>query len=198
MLSLGHHKHAKAKSEEDQRAAYAKKKVDTEKRQAKAGIKILKTDWGASIAKFGEKSQALINDLIGAGKIAEGEIDESELRALYNYSDEEVCEILCLFRDGNFSSKIGNKSGFLAGIIRRYAKDCKSRETKDESVENKPSVSERTEKSDIGDQRLLTRRERKKADEQEVLTIMEDEGLVEEESGVNADDLDKLTGSSLC
>ena len=82
MLSLGHHKQTNAKSEEDQKAAHVKKRVETERRQTKAGIKTLKTDWGASVAKLGEKSRSLINDLVEVGKIAEGEIDEFELRAL--------------------------------------------------------------------------------------------------------------------
>ena len=73
-------------------------------------------------------------DLIDKGKLREGELDESELRSLLTFSDSEAAEILALFRDGNFNIGVGSKSGYLAGIMRRYRKQSKPQVTATENT----------------------------------------------------------------
>jgi hypothetical protein len=144
-----------------------KKKIDTQKKQAKVGIKSSQGNWAKFISTLGVKTMETLNDLIKTGKLAEGELDESELRSLSTFADEDASNILILLRDGNFSHKIGNKSGFLAGIIRRYSKDLEAKASShavglkhnDEPASSTPVIAEDSK---------LSRREKKRIEEQEV------------------------------
>jgi hypothetical protein len=83
---------------------------------------------------------------------------------------------------------VANKSGFLAGILRRYMKDKSagsvlappSRQRSGSSTGGGPS------KEDDGDE----------LENVEIQAILEEEGVLAEEEGKAADELEKLTGNS--
>ena len=97
------------------------------RRQEKAGIVSVKSAWGDIIGKLGPKANGVMTELMQSGKLCEGELDESELRSLSSFSDEDAKNVLVLFKDGNFSAGVGSKSGYLAGIMRRYRNESKSK-----------------------------------------------------------------------
>lgn len=143
MLALGHKKFTDARRDQDAKvqrlqlfypkaftylqAEEASKRLAMLRRQEKAGIVAVKSAWGDFIAKLGPQAKSVMAELMQAGRLAEGELDESELRSLFSFNDEDAANVLVLFRDGNFNAGVGSKSGYLAGIMRRYRNESKSK-----------------------------------------------------------------------
>lgn len=154
-----------------------KRKEETLRKQEKVGIKSAKKGWSSLVSVFGADASEALKELIDTGKVNAGDIDESEIKALARLSDSDAATVLRLFRDGNFSHEVGNKSAFLAGIIRRFAKESKN------AVVSAPKAIESVAKN--------------AAEELEIQAIVDDEGIADEEAGANADELEKLTGGHL-
>lgn len=149
------------------------------RRQEKAGIVAVRNSWGDFIAKLGPRAKSIMSEIIEAGRLSEDELDESELRTLTSFSDDDAANILNLFRDGNFNAGVGSKSGYLAGIMRRYRNDSKLKAaaTKDSVIStiSEDEVSEKLVKLDT------------------------DDGFVDEDMEISetADEVEKLTGCPL-
>ena len=60
-----------------------------------------------------------VEQVVDAGLLKEGEIDSFEMRNLAALPEADALAVVELFRDGTKEKRIGNKSGFLAGILRR-------------------------------------------------------------------------------
>jgi hypothetical protein len=92
-------------------------------------------------------------------------------------------------------------SGFLAGIMRRYsssltASAATAPPASDPSEEDSNEV-KTTDGASLSQVDEISRRERKKKEQQEIQAILEDEGILDEMEGKQADELEKLTGTPL-
>jgi hypothetical protein len=219
MLVLGH---ASAKTGERlgetlDKAAKEKKTTDLKARQRKAGVGLqVEESWEARLSLLPEAVRAVLEGIVSAGYLKPGEIDAYEMRSLAAFPSEQGVEILYLFSEGNNLKKAGNKSGFLAGIMRRYssgAADAKTgaasnqadRLASGDAAEQAPR--EEATHGQVGDPNnedeadqsadAVSRRARKKQEAEEIRAIIEEEGIAEEEEGKQADDVEKLTGMPL-
>ena len=249
MLALGHVHIGEKYGEKEEAAKKEKEQKDRVHRQEKAGIKIIRDVWSDLVQLLLPNVRAVVLQLITTNVLKEGEIDGHEVRTLASFSEEHALSILGLFSAGDNMSKVGNKSGFLAGIMRRFSKDTAaaaaaasgsgsaSRSNSSSSsgggnsggvaadsrsIVNNNSSSEvqhlkDTDKSiddfdvttavdndDVKDKEVsstdevsLSRRALKKKEQQEILSILEEEGVLDEEEGKQADEINKLTGKPL-
>jgi hypothetical protein len=221
MLVLGH---ASAKTGEklgDKQAKQAKEKksTDLKARQEKAGIALVADEsWEYLLSLLPETVRAVLEGIIGSGFLKAGEIDAYEMKSLAAFPSEQGVEILYLFSEGSNLKKAGNKSGFLAGIMRRYSASAanKKPDTEKGAAQKPPAAggegsglpagvadadkedSEDDEATEAGEggasEEVLSRRARKKQEQDEVRAIMEAEGIDDEEEGKQADEVEKLTG----
>ena len=131
MHVLGHSgKHGLGLGGEDREglaaAAAHKSSAEQTKKQAKAGIHLLQENRTTAMNQLSEEVKDQLVKLVAKKLIKEDELDPFELTTLGTFSSEEGLEILSLFDCDNCAG-IGNKSGFLAGIMRRFSK---TKETK--------------------------------------------------------------------
>ena len=86
----------------------------------------------AALAATSQSVRETVAALIDDGVVEEGEIALEEMKALSAFDGEELKEIVDLFSEGitgEAGPRAGNKSGFLAGIVRRYARDKQRADT---------------------------------------------------------------------
>jgi hypothetical protein len=223
MLVLGH---ASAKTGEklgDKQAKQAKEKksTDLKARQEKAGIALVAEEsWEHLLGLLPEAVRAVLEGIIGSGFLKAGELDSYEMKSLAAFPSEQGVEILYLFSEGSNLKKAGNKSGFLAGIMRRYSASAATKKTdtdkgavqkvpaagaEDADVPATAADADKEEGCDSEDdaaeggasgatEEVISRRARKKQEAEEVRAIMEAEGIDDEEEGKQADEVEKLTG----
>ena len=247
MLALGHVHIGEKYGEKEEAAKKEKEQKDRVHRQEKAGIKIIRDVWSDLVQLLLPNVGSAVLQLISTNVLKEGEIDGHEIRTLASFSEEHALSILGLFSAGDNMSKVGNKSGFLAGIMRRFSKDsaaaaaaAASRSNNNNNSSSSSSSSaaadsrstvnngdsgevqhlKETDESldDIDDSKVedgedndgekdrevsntgeisLSRRALKKKEQQEILSILEEEGVLDEEEGKQADEINKLTGKPL-
>jgi hypothetical protein len=188
MLVLGHSKDGEKLKDKMAKIANENKKVDVKKQQDKLGIKFVKEEWPILMGLLHPEVADIINNIILDGLLKESEIDAFEIRCLASFSSVQGVAILNLFREGKNLLKVGNKSGFLAGIMRRFTKD----ETMPVMVDSDKVVPEENSIEEETD--VISRRERKKIDKQQVFEIIDQEGIMDEEEGKQADEIEKITG----
>ena len=180
MLALGH---AKASGETlkdtETKKKQAKAIQERQQKQQKAGIGLVVGNWMEALSNLpSDAVREKINHLFDSNLLSEGELHVDELQALGQFNETECAAILERFTEGLVSEQhsettksVGNKSGFLAGIMRRFKRD---HENLDATVSKKAA---------------------KKQEIQEIQQILEDEGYVDEEEGKLVDELEKLVGS---
>lgn len=179
MMILGHTSSKGEKiTDKKTKKEQEKKNEDIRSRQAKAGVNLLQSDWKQLMDLQHPEIVAELNKVIAEGFMMEGDIDEQEMRKLAAVPSDQGLEILNLFRDSKQVSKIVNKSGFIAGIIRRVVRD---HETGNRVVGTKPSAATSTKQH-----------EKATNEENEIKELMQEEGILDEEEGKNSDDIDKL------
>lgn len=123
MLALGHVHIGEKYGAEEEKLKKERDLKDRLKRQEKAGINIIKESWIQLLTLLVPAVRDVLVDMVASGCMKEGEIDGHEIKTLASFNDFHAFAIIDLFRDGDNLSKVGNKSGFLAGIMRRYSKD---------------------------------------------------------------------------
>ena len=69
-------------------------------------------------------------------------MDSFELNTLAAFDPHVGCSILLDFKTDVVAKEVNNKSGFLAGIMRRYSKIIKKADSLVESSESTPSAAE--------------------------------------------------------
>lgn len=207
MMALGHGKlQSSSNDTSDGATAVAKSAQDVSRKQEKAGIHLLQTDWETAMGLLPAEVREQLDRLVVKKLIKEGELDPFELTTLGTFSAEEGLEILTNFDCDNCAG-IGNKSGFLAGIMRRFSKMKEKKIIKQKQQEN--AAAENTLDSGPDDEEnnfdselstatgAVSRRERKKVEAKEIQMILQEEGVLDEQEGKLADELEKLTGMPL-
>lgn len=223
MLALGHVHVGEVYGEKEEILKKEKEQKDRAHRQEKAGIKIVKDVWSDLMALLSVQVRSEVEGMVSRGVLKEGEIDGHEIKTLATFSERDGISVLDLFKDGDNLSKVGNKSGFLAGIMRRFSKDALaagaggnsvkslSSGAKDSSNSSSSSNTGAIEDEELGveadmlvgdgvegtEEHAMSRRERKKKEQQEIQSILEEEGVLDEEEGKQADEINKLTGKPL-
>lgn len=240
MLALGHVHVGEKYGEKEEASKKEKEQKDRVIRQDRAGIKIVKDVWEDLMSLLLPAVRQAVEGLIASGSMKEGEIDGHEIKTLASFNEQDALSVIGLFTDGDNLARVGNKSGFLAGIMRRYSKDSKAassstalrgkaqKEMQDSSdcsdfvgkdltvaargnsddahhdddviemdIETEKDSEEETGRVAGVGESAISRRERKKKDQQEIQSILEEEGVLDEEEGRQADEIDKLTGKPL-
>lgn len=215
MLVLGHSSAKTGERLGDKQAKVQKEKKsqDLKARQEKAGIGLVKEEsWAALLELLPGAVRAVLEGIIGGGFLRAGELDAYEMKALAAFPPEQGVEILYLFGEGANLKKAGNKSGFLAGIMRRYssaaenpkqqappaAADVPAADLHDGAAKRLGADGEDSD-DDPADQseQALSRRALKKKEQEEIQAIIDEEGIAEEEEGKQADEVEKITGMPL-
>ena len=240
MLALGHVHVGEKYGEKEEALKKEKEQKDRVIRQDRAGIKIVKDVWENLMSLLLPAVRQAVEGMIVSGSMKEGEIDGHEIKTLASFNEQDALSVIGLFKDGDNLARVGNKSGFLAGIMRRYSKDSKAassstaprgkaqKEMQDSSdcsnlvgkdltvaarghsddanhdddviemdMETEKDLEEETGGVAGVGESAMSRRERKKKDQQEIQSILEEEGVLDEEEGRQADEIDKLTGKPL-
>lgn len=185
-------------------ATNARRTSEKAKKQEKAGIHLLQATREAAVATLAEDVKDQMARLVTKKLIKDDELDPFELEALGKFTPAEGLEILGLFDCDNCAG-IGNKSGFLAGIMRRFSKNKETAMIKQRQQEAQAQqdpvthdgVEQAAECDGEDTTAALSRGERKKVEAAEVQMILREEGVLEEQEGRQADQLEKLTGSPL-
>jgi NFACT protein C-terminal domain/Heterogeneous nuclear ribonucleoprotein Q acidic domain len=213
MLALGHVHVGEVYGEKEEILKKEKEQKDRALRQEKAGIKIVKDAWPDLMALLPPEVRSEVESMVSRGVLKEGEIDGHEIKTLATFSEKDGISVIDLFKDGDNMSKVGNKSGFLAGIMRRFSKDAlaaadgaesSGKGSSSSSSSNTGAIEEeelgvnantdKVEGADGTEESAMSRRERKKKEQQEIKDILEEEGVLDEEEGKQADEINKLTG----
>ncbi len=205
MLVLGHSsaKTGERLGDKQAKAMQEKKSQDLKVRQEKAGIGFVKEEsWDALMALLPEAVRAVLEGIISGGFLKVGEIDAYEMKSLAALPAERGVEILYLFSEGGNLKKAGNKSAFLAGIMRRQSASVPNKPTVAEAAareETVPAKKVEEEEDDLKDQseQAISRRALKRQEQAEIQAIIDEEGIAEEEAGQQADEIEKLTGMPL-
>jgi NFACT protein C-terminal domain/Heterogeneous nuclear ribonucleoprotein Q acidic domain len=218
MLALGHVHVGEVYGEKEEILKKEKEQKDRAFRQEKAGIKIVKDVWSDLMALLPAQVRSEVEGMVSRGVLKEGEIDGHEIKTLATFSEKDGISVLDLFKDGDNMSRVGNKSGFLAGIMRRFSKDALAagvgagagssvKGNSSSSSSNTGAIEEvelgvsadvdKVEGTDGTEESAMSRRERKKKEQQEIQDMLEEEGVLDEEEGKQADEINKLTGKPL-
>ena len=217
MRALGHgHKLGvggeEGEGDEGEDVATSKSFQEKSKKQEKAGIHLLQATWEAAMAGLSGEVRAQLDKLVSKKLLKESELDPFELTTLGTFSADEGLEILALFDCDNCTG-IGNKSGFLAGIMRRFSKNKEKalvKQRQQASQLEKAAAEEEVTSQDEGGEgqetstssntssgASISRGERKKVEAQEIQLILQEEGVLDEQEGRLADELEKLSGAPL-
>lgn len=213
MLALGHVQSGEKYGAKEQILKKEKEQKDRVIRQERAGIRLVKDKWSDLMLLLLPGVRVVIEDMVSSSLLKEGELDGQEIRTLATFSETEALAVIDLFRDGENLSKVGNKSGFLAGIMRRFSKDAQAAALNSKAVsssskvrsvdaltsDDEAGVSSGTTAPDDTDSAIqgesaMSRRDRKKQEQLEIQNILDEEGILDEEEGKQADEIDKLTG----
>lgn len=217
MLVLGHasSKTGERLIDKQVKVTKDKKTQDIKTRQEKAGIGfVVEESWEALMSLLDESVRAVLEGIIGGGFLKAGELGAFEIKSLAAFPPEQGVEILYLFSEGANLKKAGNKSGFLAGIMRRYAASkAAERELSENAPQQKVTGADGSVEHDKGNdggegaggegvsdgdddggEAALSRRAQKKQEQAEIQAIIDQEGIAEEDEGKQADEVEKLTG----
>ena len=205
MLVLGHSsaKTGERLGDKQAKATQEKKSQDLKVRQEKAGIGLVKEEsWDALMALLPEAVRAVLEGIISGGFLKAGELDAYEMKSLAALPAERGVEILYLFSEGTNLKKAGNKSAFLAGIMRRQSASVPTKPAVAVAAareEETVSVKKVEEEEDLTDQseQAISRRALKRQEQAEIQAIIDEEGIADEEEGQQADEIEKLTGMPL-
>ena len=213
MLALGHVQSGEKYGAKELIMKKEKEQKDRVIRQERAGIRLVKDKWSDLMLLLLPGVRVVIEDMVSSSLLKEGELGGQEIRTLATFSETEALAVIDLFRDGENLSKVGNKSGFLAGIMRRFSKDAQAAAVNSKAVsssskarsadaltsDDEAGVSSGTTAPDETDSAIqgesaMSRRDRKKQEQLEIQNILDEEGILDEEEGKQADEIDKLTG----
>jgi NFACT protein C-terminal domain/Heterogeneous nuclear ribonucleoprotein Q acidic domain len=213
MLALGHVQSGEKYGAKEQILKNEKEQKDRVIRQERAGIRLVKDKWSDLMLLLLPGVRVVIEDMVSSSLLKEGELDGQEIRTLATFSEKDALAVIDLFRDGENLSKVGNRSGFLAGIMRRFSKDAQAAAVSSKAVsssskvrstdaltsDDEAGVSSGTTAPDDTDSAIqgesaMSRRDRKKQEQLEIQNILDEEGILDEEEGKQADEIDKLTG----
>ena len=216
MLALGHVQLGEKFGAKEQILKKEKEQKDRVIRQERAGIRLVKDVWSDLMLLLLPGVRSVLEGMVSSNLLKEGELDGQEIRTLATFSETEALAVIDLFRDGENLSKVGNKSGFLAGIMRRFSKESQAAAESSKSVSSSSkirdegaliadddvAVSNSTDAHNDADSTIqgesaMSRRERKKQEQLEIQNILDEEGILDEEEGKQADEIDKLTGKPL-
>lgn len=130
MLSLGAlPDNARSAREKESEDTLTKKKQVLQQKQQRVGVRIGASNATSSVleqlATTSASVRTKIESLIEAGIVKPTELDSYELEALIALSEADSLAVLSLFEEGLTQRKVGNKSGFLAGILKRYQREKK-------------------------------------------------------------------------
>ncbi|CAM9258170.1 unnamed protein product, partial [Ectocarpus fasciculatus] len=121
-------------------AKAAKNEKKTEKdlnaRQEEAGIGLLKKDWQTLLEPLDAEVRELLNSIVAEGLMKVGDLDSFELDTLSSFQPSIGCSVLKDFKTDIVGRDVTNKSGFLAGIMRRYSKIIKNSTLSAEAGQN--------------------------------------------------------------
>ena len=216
MLALGHVQLGEKFGAKEQILKKEKEQKDRVIRQERAGIRLVKDVWSDLMSLLLPGVRSVLEEMVSSSLLKEGELDGQEIRTLATFSEVEALAVIDLFRDGENLSKVGNKSGFLAGIMRRFSKESRAAAESSKSVSSSSKI--RDEDALIADddaavsnsmdvhheadttiqgESAMSRRERKKQEQLEIQNILDEEGILDEEEGKQADEIDKLTGKPM-
>jgi DNA-binding transcriptional MerR regulator len=128
MAALGHGAPGAKLKDRIEKKKAEEQELEQEKKKEKSGVnKFVLEQHSAALAATSESVRETIAALVDDGVIEEGEIALEEMKALSAFDGEELKEVVSLFSEGITGEAgtrgAGNKSGFLAGIVRRYARD---------------------------------------------------------------------------
>lgn len=197
LLALGHKPPAGQKMATEAAAAASASAKD-EARRERLGVSLLigatSNAWVEAFAALPPAVSQALSALHSASPplLREGDVGADELRALAAFNEAAGLDVLALFSgvDGANLIKGGNKSAFLSGVMRRYAKEHAGSGAGAgagagaKHQKPKPKLKAAAVEASILEQK-------------EVDAIMEEEGILDEEEGRAADDHDKLSGSLL-
>ena len=149
--------------------------------------------WTDILACLPETVRGAMHELITSQNIKEGEIDSFEIKSLSSLKESDGLAVLQLFKEGFIAKgKIGNKSGFLAGILRRFNKEKRDVVIPTSTSEALIEPAEPATADEVEDH--VSRREKRKLEQAEIHAILEEEGFLDEDEGKQADEIEKLTG----
>jgi hypothetical protein len=190
MMVLGHRSKVTGETLEERRVKEEKAKEveDIKKKQAKAGINFIKGNWEKSLGLLANDVRIALLDLVDEGKLKSGDIEDSDLRTLSTFSVENGLNIVATFANDPKLSIVKNKSGLLAAIMRRIAREIENSKIVHATFVEQP----KEVVVNVSDLPGLSIEEKK-----EVMAIQEEEGILEAEEGKQADETEKLTGLSL-
>ena len=161
------------------------KDTKARERRDKAGIGLVSGQglWQRALETLPTAVRAAFDALLCGGKLGDTDVGADELSQLATFSESEGLEVLELFagEDGVNFDKKGNKSAFLAGVMRRFAKERGSGAAR-------PKSSKAATKSNAGLASSID------PDRAAIQSILEDEGILDEEEGRAADEPEKLSG----
>ncbi|KAJ1435197.1 hypothetical protein B484DRAFT_359243 [Ochromonadaceae sp. CCMP2298] len=124
MLVLGHgDSRGERLVDLDAKLVSEKKAANLRARQERAGIQLVDESWESLLGAQDSAVGAVLEGLIGGGLLRQQGFDAFEMGILGEFSPQQGVEILALFGEGVVEKQmsVGNASGFLAGIMRRYA-----------------------------------------------------------------------------
>jgi hypothetical protein len=219
MIALGHAQVGQRVSDQVARQREQAKVDERVRKQQKAGVGMLKESWGDLMGLLTPGVREAVEGMVIQGGVKETEIDSDEIKSLASFSEEQGLAIVRLFTDGDNLKKIGNKSGFLAGIMRRFSKEMAGTSSSKTSkagaggkkgapvgaataaggvgeagVGSDDDTDDHDDTEEPGGEAALSRRERKKQEQLEIQRMLEEEGILDEEEGKLAEEVDKLTG----
>eukprot|EP01034_Spumella_vulgaris_P026390 gene26390-32964_t len=199
MLILGHSSSKDGEKLTDKLAKNEKIKQqsDLKTKQDKAGIRYVKDDWSTLMALQHTEVQSALQDIITQNILKEGEIDAYEMKTLAAFPVDRGLEILTLFCDEH------NENTEHSINVSFPDAATTSNTTHDDTLQHhlieveeggaSQSESEGVKQGGVEGAKEPSRRDRKKAEQREILEILQEEGALDEEAGRQADDLEKIT-----
>lgn len=135
MLSLGHALPGDSRSAREKLsdASLSKKKQEVQQKQQRVGVRVGAAGAATSVLEQLSTAtapvRAKVESLLEAGLIKPHELDSYEVQALLALTESDALAVLGLFEEGLMQRKVGNKSGFLAGILKRFQRERKGAES---------------------------------------------------------------------
>lgn len=105
------------------------KKADLKARQSKAGVTTMKGEWPQLLNLLSSEVREVLQQVIDAGLVQEGDIDADVLKDLSLFPVEAGIRVLNDFRDSK-TFKVSNKSALLVSIMRTVRKEMEQRSSK--------------------------------------------------------------------
>ena len=128
MLGLGHtsSKTGQKLSDIQNDIMEEKQRKDLKQKQHKVGVKLVeKEGWNELKLLLDVSIASKFDELILTDALKASDLSSQEIRALSKFPVHQGIDIVKLFCEAKDLGRVGNKSAFLAGIIRRYSMDAR-------------------------------------------------------------------------